>query len=197
MASLKILFCYILCTVMVFGKEYRDDSEYDFDFYEDLSEDRVGNFYKRRIGAAPEDYYDEAVGNQRNAYPKSQDHLTAFGNNVDSFERNLFAEHLDWYELPRKVYRYTKHRIPGYDYDEFASIGSRGYQECDDRSIWTHCLCQFTCTEPDVVDCYTPCRSGCECKEDYVFDEIRQKCLTPEQCWSDKEEEGKDFNYQI
>lgn len=157
----------------------------------------MGAFPKRRIGPVADDFYEEA-GDQRNAYPKSQDRLTAFGNNVDSFERNLFAEHLDWYELPRKVYRYTKHRIPGYDYDEFASIGSRSYQRCDDRSVWTHCLCQFTCVEPDVVDCYTPCRSGCECKEDYVFDEVRQKCLTPEQCWSEEgEEAGRDFNYQI
>ncbi|XP_011306685.1 uncharacterized protein [Fopius arisanus] len=82
-------------------------------------------------------------------------------------------------ELERK-YQYTKHRIPGYDYDEldFVEEGKR----CDDRSLWTHCLCQFTCTSKNTVDCYTPCRSGCECREDFVLDEESGTCVYPDQC---------------
>lgn len=81
-----------------------------------------------------------------------------------------------------RVYRYTKHRIPGYDYEELEFLDTRQPQRCDERSVWTHCLCQFTCTEPNIVDCYTPCNSGCECREDFVYDPKSRQCVLPEQC---------------
>ncbi|XP_026669364.1 uncharacterized protein LOC108625026 isoform X2 [Ceratina calcarata] len=107
--------------------------------------------------------------------------------NEDSLAKRSPVTKLDWYK-PERVYRYTKHRIPGYDYDELDYVVSRNFQQCDEKSVWTHCLCQFTCTEPDVVDCYSPCKSGCECKEEYVYDEKTQQCLLPDQC-SLKEED--------
>lgn len=127
--------------------------------------------------------------NQDNAYLDSNDYV-AFGNGIGSFEKKTpLDKEFDWYKLSEKVYRYTKHRIPGYDYDEFDYIYSKSVQKCDDKSVWTHCLCQFTCLKPDEVDCYTPCRSGCECKEEYVFDEKAQRCLLPEECSTE------DYNY--
>lgn len=127
--------------------------------------------------------------NQNGAYRKSGSNLAIFGDNIRSFERSPFDKQFDWYKLSEKVYRYTKHRIPGFDYDEFDYIYSKNVQDCDDKSVWTHCLCQFTCSKPNVVDCYTPCRSGCECKEEYVFDEKSQRCLLPEEC------SLEDYNY--
>lgn len=94
---------------------------------------------------------------------------------------------LDWYK-PERVYRYTKHRIPGYDYEELDYIGNGNVERCDARSAWTHCVCQFTCAEPDAVDCYSPCKSGCECKEEYVYDEKTERCLPPEQCYLGNDE---------
>lgn len=79
-----------------------------------------------------------------------------------------------------KIYRYTKHRVPGYDANGVESGVTRTL--CDEKSIWTNCLCQFTCSQINIVDCYTPCESGCECREDYVFDEKLQHCVLPEQC---------------
>lgn len=109
-------------------------------------------------------------------------------------DKNVFGQEFNWYKLPEKTYGYTKHRIPGYDYNEFGYMPSTSFQKCDEKSIWTHCLCQFTCLEPDIVDCYTPCSSGCECKEKYVFDEKTQKCLLPEYCFS---EENLKYNIKI
>lgn len=173
--------------------EYRGDSEYnDFDFYEELSADSRGSD-KKYSSVAQDDFYAKVLDTENwdDAYPDSN--LPAFGNNVDSFKKRgpFNSKQFDWYKLPEKVYRYTKHRIPGYDYDEFDYAHSKIFHECDDKSTWTHCLCQFTCSKRDVVDCYTPCRSGCECKEEYVFDEKAQRCLLPEQCSS----EGN-YNYQ-
>lgn len=86
------------------------------------------------------------------------------------------------YEEPEKIYSYTKHRIPGYDYEELDIFSDNNERKCDEKSIWTHCLCQFTCAEPNSIDCYTPCESGCECKEDFVFDKRTQQCILPSQC---------------
>ncbi|XP_011692225.1 PREDICTED: uncharacterized protein LOC105452636 [Wasmannia auropunctata] len=192
MAWLKILFYYILCTVIVITAQYTSDSEYnDFDFYEDLSADRSKGFNKKYNSVAQDDFYiandfDDTENQNHGMRPGSN--YAVFGNNIGPFERDPFDKQFNWYKLSEKVYRYTKHRIPGYDYDEFDYMRSRNV-ECDNRSIWTHCLCQFTCSKPDVVDCYTPCRSGCECKEEYVFDEKAQRCLLPEECSTD------DYNY--
>lgn len=179
--------------------EYAGDVDYnDFDFYEDLSADQSRSFDKKYSSAAQEDFYiAKAFDNtksQREAYSTSKlNDFTAFGSNSNSFKkRNSFDKQFNWYKIPEKVYRYTKHRIPGYDYDEFDYMRSRGLQRCDERSVWTHCLCQFTCSKPDIVDCYTPCRSGCECKEEYVFDEKTQSCLSPEHCSSQD-----NYDYQI
>lgn len=196
MAQLKILFYYVLCTTIIVTAQYADDpvDEYnDFDLYEDLSIDRSQDFGKKHSSVQDDFYVMETfrdTENQRDV--NSKDHPASFQNNIDFFPKDSFDEQLNWYKLPDKVYRYTKHRIPGFDYDEFDYMRSRSFQECDDRSVWTHCLCQFTCSEPDVVDCYTPCRSGCECKEEYVFDKKTQRCLLPEHCPS-----GDNFNYQI
>lgn len=174
--------------IIAFITEYRDDFEYnDFDFYDDLSMDRSRSFNKEYNSATQDDFYVandfEDSENQDDAYPSS-----AVKDSIGSFERSPFDKQFDWNKLSEKVYRYTKHRIPGYDYDEFGYMSYKNVQECDDRSVWTHCLCQFTCSKPDEVDCYTPCRSGCECKEEYVFDEKTQKCLLPEEC-------STDYNY--
>lgn len=166
----------------MFITEYIGDPEYDFDFYEDLSTDRSKNFNKEYNSVAQDDFYTandfDDVENQ-GTYPDSN---FAFGNSIDSFKRGPFEKQFNWYKLSEKIYRYTKHRIPGYDYDEFDYMRSRSVQKCDDRSVWTHCLCQFTCSKPNIVDCYAPCRSGCECKEEYVFDEKAQRCLLPKEC---------------
>lgn len=83
---------------------------------------------------------------------------------------HLPKQMINLYKITGKIYCHTKHRIPSYDYEEFDFCGGKNNQHCDDKSIWTYyCLCQFTCNEPNTVDCYTPCNSGCECKEDYVF----------------------------
>ncbi|XP_071577580.1 uncharacterized protein [Temnothorax nylanderi] len=185
MIWLKILSYYSMCTVIVLSAQYTGDSDYnDFDFYEDLSTDRSRSFNKEYNNVAQDNFYvandfDDAEY-QDGAYPSSN--FAVFKDNIGSFERSPFNKQFDWHKLPEKVYRYTKHRIPGYDYDEFGYMRSKNVQECDDRSVWTHCLCQFTCLKPDEVDCYTPCRSGCECKEEYVFDEKIQRCLLPEEC---------------
>ncbi|XP_011859859.1 PREDICTED: uncharacterized protein LOC105557274 isoform X2 [Vollenhovia emeryi] len=162
MAWLKILSCYILCTAIVVTAQYTSDSEYnDFDFYEDLSTDRSRSF-KKEYSVTQDDFY---VANDFDD-TENQDgaypgsNLAAFGHNVDSLKKSPFDKQFDW-----------------------------NVQKCDDRSIWTHCLCQFTCSRPDIVDCYTPCRSGCECKEEYVFDERTQRCLLPEECSTE------DYNY--
>jgi len=164
--------------------------DYDFDFYEDLSTDRSKSFNKEYNSIGQDDFYIanlDDTENQDGTYPSSN--YAVFRNSIDSFERSPFDKQFNWYKLSEKVYRYTKHRIPGYDYDEFDYMRSRKIQECDDKSVWTHCLCQFTCSKPDEVDCYTPCRSGCECKEEYVFDEKAQRCLLPEECSTE------DYNY--
>lgn len=169
--------------IIAFITEYRDDFEYnDFDFYDDLSTDHSRSFNKGYNNAVQDDFYVandfDDTENQDDTNPDSR----FFEDNIGSFEKNPSDKQFDWYKLSEKVYRYTKHRIPGYDYDEFGYMSYKNVHECDDRSVWTHCLCQFTCAKPNEVDCYTPCRSGCECKEEYVFDEKTQKCLLPEEC---------------
>jgi len=170
---------------LIFITEYTGDSEYnDFDFYEDLS-DHSKNFNKEYNSVTQDDFYVNDFDDTEN--PGSN--YAVFGNSIGSFKRDPFDEQFDWYKLSEKVYRYTKHRIPGYDYDEFDYTRSKSIQKCDDKSIWTHCLCQFTCSKPNIIDCYTPCRSGCECKKEYVFDEKTQRCLLPEECSTE------DYNY--
>lgn len=170
--------------------EYKD-SEYDFDFYEDLSTD-----YSAKLGYTGQNnyYVVEALDNKKNqhdSYLSSNDYPISLEKDVNSHQRrDPSNKRFSWFKSSEKIYRYTKHRIPGYDYDEFDYM--RSSRKCDDKSIWTHCLCQFTCSKPDVVDCYAPCKSGCECREEYVFDEKTQRCLLPEHCSPDN-----DYEYRI
>lgn len=102
---------------------------------------------------------------------------------LDSLPVNIVHENM--YKLPEtiKVYQYTKHRIPGYDYDEFdLTNNKKNVNSCDEKSIWSHCLCQFTCNAINSVDCYTPCEGGCQCRENYVYDEEKKICIKPEYC---------------
>ncbi|XP_006622090.1 uncharacterized protein LOC102681392 [Apis dorsata] len=167
--------------------QYMDDSDYkDLKFYEDMPVNYIENFDKDHIDMIQDDFYIlsnfEDANLQNNLYFHKNNLQIPFETNDDSFKKKSSVEHLEWYK-PEKMYRYTKHRIPGYDYEELDYMITKNFQQCDEKSIWTHCLCQFTCSEPDMVDCYTPCKSGCECKEEYVFDEKTQQCLLPEQCF--------------
>ncbi|CAK9797336.1 hypothetical protein ANTPLA_LOCUS1180 [Anthophora plagiata] len=185
--GLRTIACFIFCLVVVINacqcytqSQYSDDSDYkDLEFYEDMPISYIGNFNKDHLNdISQEDFYIfsnfEDVNRQNDLQIPSE-------SNDDPLKKRSPVSHLNWYK-PEKVYRYTKHRIPGYDYEELDYVITRNFQQCDERSVWTHCLCQFTCSEPDVVDCYTPCKSGCECKEEYVFDDKTQQCLLPEQC---------------
>ncbi|KAG7202176.1 hypothetical protein KM043_015856 [Ampulex compressa] len=193
MAAVRSRTYFILYFIAAISAQYTDDSDYnDLNFYEDLTMGYEENFDKDQSDVLQDDFYilndfDEAE-TRRDIYRPKNDLSIAYGNNGNIHKkRNSFSGQMDWYKLPEKVYRYTKHRIAGYDYEELDYMGARSYQECDDKSLWTHCLCQFTCSEPDVVDCYTPCKSGCECKEEYVFDEERQECSLPQHCSSKNE----------
>ncbi|XP_076753576.1 uncharacterized protein LOC143425019 isoform X1 [Xylocopa sonorina] len=189
----KTIACLILYLVVVINarkcysqSQYTDDSDYkDLEFYDDMPVSYIGNFDKDHLDVARDDFYVlsnfEDANKQNDIYSHKNDLLPSFEGNDDSVKKRSPVARLDWYK-PEKVYRYTKHRIPGYDYEELDYVITRNFQRCDERSVWTHCLCQFTCSEPDVVDCYTPCKSGCECKEEYVFDEKTQQCSLPEQC---------------
>ncbi|XP_014232528.1 uncharacterized protein LOC106656228 isoform X2 [Trichogramma pretiosum] len=160
--TFKVVCCCCIFLLLqlssVSAVRYIDDTDYsDFEFYKDLPEHQMAADQPPRES----DFYIES----------------------EEAEKQPPAD---------RIYRYTKHRIPGYDYEELAGEYSNGEyarkyqrQRCDDRSVWTHCLCQFTCSQPSVVDCYTPCAPGCECKEDYVYDEKARRCVTPEQCQPD------------
>ncbi|XP_050486104.1 uncharacterized protein LOC126871388 isoform X2 [Bombus huntii] len=180
--GLRTVTCFIFYFIVVINAQYTDDSDYkDLEFYENIPANYIGNFDKDHL----DDFYIlsnfEDANIQNNVYPHKNDLQIPFENSGDSLKKRSSVAQLEWYK-PEKVYRYTKHRIPGYDYEELDYMITKNFQQCDERSVWTHCLCQFTCTEPDMVDCYTPCKSGCECKEEYVFDERTQQCLLPEQC---------------
>ncbi|XP_058800679.1 uncharacterized protein LOC131669655 isoform X2 [Phymastichus coffea] len=167
MARSSLIAATTFCLLLQFGfaslSQYTDDSDYDFNYYyKDLPE-------KQGAGRAEDDFY---IANE----------------SEEERSRRLMVETQSDQETDpsrwppqERVYRYTKHRIPGYDYDELQLRQER----CDDRSVWTHCLCQFTCARPNVVDCYTPCDSGCECRENYVFDERARMCVRPEECQPD------------
>lgn len=184
-AKLRTISCFIWYLSLVANAQYTDDSDYnDIDFYEDMQMGYTANFGKNHPSVTQDDFYILSEFDDPDAhdmYPVTNDLSMPFEN--DNVKRNSFSGQLNWYK-PEKVYRYTKHRIPGYDYEELDYVAQRNFQQCDEKSIWTHCLCQFTCSEPDVVDCYTPCKSGCECKEEYVFDEKSQQCQLPEHCSS-------------
>ncbi|XP_033225161.1 uncharacterized protein LOC117178059 isoform X2 [Belonocnema kinseyi] len=137
----------------------------------------------------------QAAKNQNTAYSTGDKIEKIFFKKVDSITRARSPPQNNFYKkIEEKIYRYTKHRMPGYDYDEFNIFGDSRDEKCNEKSTWTHCLCQFTCYEPSTVDCYSPCESGCECKEDFVFDERTKQCLLPSQC-----ESGVDYfyDYQI
>lgn len=188
-AGLRTVAYFIFCLIAAVTAQYTDDSDYnDLDFYDDMPISYVRNTDKEHSAIAQDDFYilsdfeDEDV--QRNLYPNRNSRPIPFGSNEESLKRRTsFAAQLNWYK-PERVYRYTKHRIPGYDYEELDYVAGGNFQQCDEKSTWTHCLCQFTCSNPDIVDCYTPCKSGCECKEEYVFDEKTQQCLQPGHCSS-------------
>lgn len=71
-------------------------------------------------------------------------------------------------ELLRGMYLYTKRRMDR--------------QHCNGNFIWSWCICQFSCFTPEIVDCYFPCKQGCQCKDDFVFDPISGDCVLPEHC---------------
>ncbi|XP_016839721.1 uncharacterized protein LOC107980923 [Nasonia vitripennis] len=154
---------------------YTDDSDYnDFDYYKELPEKRPPSYVA--VDQLQDDFY--IVSDPDNVGDRSR--RVAGGSREDRGTHDgMMGE--SW-TTPEKVYRYTKHRIPGYDYEELEFLDTRQPQRCDERSVWTHCLCQFTCAEPNIVDCFTPCNSGCECREDFVYDPKSQQCVLPEQC---------------
>ena len=192
--GLKTVAHFIFYLPVVINAQYTDDSDYtDLEFYEEMPISYIENFDHDNVNIVQDDFYitsdyEDAVGRGRrcDVCPDLPFKII----NDDTAKGSSPNARLDWYK-PQKVYRYTKHRIPGYDYVELDHVITRNVQQCDERSVWTHCVCQFTCSEPDAVDCYTPCKSGCECKEEYVFDEKTQQCSLPEHC-SQKEE---DFIY--
>ncbi|XP_034191336.1 uncharacterized protein LOC117609294 isoform X1 [Osmia lignaria lignaria] len=193
--GLRTVTCFIFYLIVVINarkcytqSQYTDDSDYkDLEFYEDMPINYIGNYEKDHIDVNQDDFYIlsnfEDANVQNDVYPHRNDLQIPFENRDDALKKRSPVAQLNWYK-PEKVYRYTKHRIPGYDYEELDYVITRNIQQCDEKSVWTHCLCQFTCSEPDVVDCYTPCKSGCECKEEYVFDEKTQQCSLPEHCSS-------------
>lgn len=192
MARLKSILGCILYFIILTNGQYEDDADYNHEFYQDSSIDYTHNWEDSPQTTLQDDFYTingiEDAELLNDIYPDTDDFSTVFTNNGNSYKTpNSLNNQLDWYKVPEKVYRYTKHRIPGYDYDEFDYFGIKNPKICDEKSVWTHCLCQFTCKEPDIVDCYTPCNSGCECKENYVFDEKQQQCLLPEECSSIQE----------
>ncbi|XP_014214027.1 uncharacterized protein LOC106643412 [Copidosoma floridanum] len=183
-----LLFCHRLAAATQYTN---DDSDYDdFDFYKDgLPEKRVDSTAYRR--PQQDDFY--MVGdseraddpNRRSSSDALRDEPAMSDTSSRMSSRESTNPQTKWPSAER-VYRYTKHRIPGYDYEELDFLEPRSRpRRCDERSVYTHCLCQFTCAEPNVVDCYTPCSSGCECREDYVFDEQLGECVLPEQCQPD------------
>lgn len=187
MAVTRLSSAVFLFSILVAANaQYSDDVDYN-DAYDDMPIHYADNYGKSSSNIAQDDFYIlsefEDSGSKHKIYSNAND--LSINLNNDGRERirrrNPFTAEMNWYK-PEKVYRYTKHRIPGYDYEELDYVATKNLEDCDDRSVWTHCLCQFTCTEPDVVDCYTPCQSGCECKEEFVFDEKKQQCSLPEQC---------------
>lgn len=190
MARLKFILCCIFNFIILTHGQYEDDTDYDHEFYQDSSVDYSQSWeLPPPQNALQDDFYSLNVIDdtelEKDIYQDINEFSIGFTSNENSFKAaNSFNNQLEWYKMPEKVYRYTKHRIPGYDYDELDYFDIRNSKMCDEKSIWTHCLCQFTCREPDIIDCYTPCKSGCECKENYVFDEKQQQCLLPEECSS-------------
>ncbi|XP_033338755.1 uncharacterized protein LOC117227537 isoform X1 [Megalopta genalis] len=186
----------ILYLTVAIDAQYSDDSDYkDFEFYEEVPVSYVGNFENDHLNIVQDDYYilndfEDAVprGRRCDVCPEMHDNVDLSFKIIDEVPKKERAHdvQLDWYK-PQRIYRYTKHRIPGYDYEEIDHVFARNPQQCDEKSIWAHCVCRFTCTEPDVVDCYSPCRSGCECKEEYVFDEKTNRCMLPEECPKDED----------
>lgn len=193
-ASITYLLLYLALAI---GAQYTDDSDYnDFDLYEDLPLVYTENLESDQPNdAVQDDFYilsdfeDLGKSRHRDRYRnRNRLSLNDYGNQDVFAKRNVLAGYYGWYKPPERIYRYTKHRIPGYDYDELDYVAGGDLNErCDERSSWTHCLCQFTCSEQNVVDCYTPCKSGCECKEEYVFDEKAERCSLPEECSSPEE----------
>ncbi|XP_076237223.1 uncharacterized protein LOC143180989 [Calliopsis andreniformis] len=198
-SGLKTVVHFIFYFTVATNAQYTDDSDYnDLEFYEEVPINYVSSYDNDHLNIVQDDFYitsdfedTVARGRRCDVCPDMRDLNLPFKIIDDSSAKVSPRDtRLDWYK-PEKVYRYTKHRIPGYDYVELDHVITKNIKQCDEKSVWTHCVCQFTCSEPDTVDCYTPCKSGCECKEEYVFDEKKQQCLLPEHC-SSKEE---DFVY--
>ncbi|XP_066603232.1 uncharacterized protein [Prorops nasuta] len=175
LTRLETITCFIYYIVIIVTAE-NNDADYDFDFDEKFVIKYDKNTDTEINGPEPEGFYFASkIKNVKNdVYYDHQNQLL-------KQEKSLKNQY-KWYKPPEKVYRYTKHRIPGYDYEELDYISAKNVQRCDEKSVWTHCLCQFTCFQPDITDCFTPCQSGCECKEDYVFDEESQLCVIPSNC---------------
>ncbi|XP_015428498.1 PREDICTED: uncharacterized protein LOC107185347 [Dufourea novaeangliae] len=190
-SGLKTVAYFILHLTFVIDAQYSDDSDYkELEFYEEMPIGYAGNFENDNLNIVQDDYYilndfEDAVprGRRCDVCPDVHDDLDLPFKIIDDTSKNERTRdaQLNWYR-PERIYRYTKHRIPGYDYEEIDHVFARSPKQCDDKSIWTHCVCPFTCSKPDVVDCYTPCRSGCECKDEYVFDEKTKGCILPEEC---------------
>ncbi|XP_015522625.1 uncharacterized protein LOC107226349 [Neodiprion lecontei] len=175
--------------------QYVDDSDYeDYGVYDEfLSNDiRPMQQPKKQVDTTQDDFYiindyEEAIS--KNDVNKNYIHAAneEIALDLEKDEGSIQVikppyQHLKWLQSPERVYQYTKHRIPGYDYHELDFMGHKKLNKCDARSVWSHCVCQFTCSNPNEVDCYMPCISGCECKEAYVFDENSQLCVPLEMC---------------
>ncbi|XP_043286543.1 uncharacterized protein [Venturia canescens] len=177
--------------------QYNDDSDYNnFEFYETIPTTYERSANENYQATGPDDFYIisdlEDAANARDSWNSGIEDLDrVFENEIANEKFRIPSEReRDLYKRQEKIYRYTKHRIPGYDYDELDFMSARGFQQCDEKSVWTNCVCQFTCQHPNVVDCFTPCKNGCECKEDYVFDEKTKSCILPEHC----EHRTKDYS---
>lgn len=188
MSGLKQVFILIACISVATIAQYLDDSDYDDEAYDELlSHKPMRKHSLKEVEPVQDDFYmindyEERMP-QNNMYSANDDIDMILANDDGSIEmiKPPFQQ-LKWFQVPEKVYQYTKHRIPGYDYDELDFMGGRRFNKCDSRSVWSHCVCQFTCSNPNEVDCFMPCMSGCECKEAFVFDESAQRCIPPDMC---------------
>ncbi|XP_012258989.1 uncharacterized protein LOC105687715 [Athalia rosae] len=189
MRGLKQVLLLIVCTIVLTTAQYIDDSDYeDYGSYEELiPHTLIREQAKGRVKPAQEDLYlindYEESASQNDVYSINDEIDLVLANKDGSLEMiQRPYKQPKWFQTPAKIYQYTKHRIPGYDYDELDFMGGRRFDKCDSRSVWSHCVCQFTCSNPSEVDCYMPCTSGCECKEDFVFNEDTAQCILPEMC---------------
>lgn len=193
------MFLILIGILYLTNAQQIDDSDYDVEYYDDFPNPLEKSVETKVSMENNDDFYivNEKVGNSE-FYETGIDDKREFDNrniidtSANKYSEIFFVDSLKtatsspkreiWHENEEKIYRYTKHRIPGYDYDELDIFGDSADRKCNEKSIWTHCLCQFTCDEQNSVDCFLPCESGCECREDFVFDKTTGKCVLPSEC---------------